>query len=184
MTTIQIYKITKIVRALWLAERSCMRVCINMVVALRCFSFRANHASTNLKKFSSSKLEKFTLFINSSVGENLENHYKEGVSIFFGLSWQFKREKSVFWIASFCKTRTDYACKTPCTRLCDWYRLQNSPYFCVFKFARAVKQKVWNEAENRERDWGETLKIRTVRFAYVIFVRITRFSQPRAIPIG
>ena len=36
-------------------------------------------------------------------------------------------------------------------------RLQNSPYFCVFKYARAVKQKVWNEAENRERDWGETL---------------------------
>ena len=34
--------------------------------------------------------------------------------------------------------------------------LQNSPYFCVFKYARAVKQKVWNEAENRERDWGET----------------------------
>ena len=31
---------------------------------------------------------------------------------------------------------------------------------CVFKYARAVKQKVWNEAENRERDWGETLKIR------------------------
>ena len=49
-------------------------------------------------------------------------------------------------------------------------RLQSSPYFCVFKYARAVKQKVWNEAENRERDWGETLKIRTVRFAYVIFV--------------
>ena len=24
-------------------------------------------------------------------------------------------------------------------------RLQNSPYFCVFKYARAVKQKVWNE---------------------------------------
>ena len=38
-------------------------------------------------------------------------------------------------------------------------RLQNSPYFCVFKYGRAVKQKVWNEAENRERDWGETLKI-------------------------
>ena len=38
-------------------------------------------------------------------------------------------------------------------------RLQNCPYFCVFKHARAVKQKVWNEAENRERDWGETLKI-------------------------
>ena len=25
-------------------------------------------------------------------------------------------------------------------------RLQNSPYFCVFKYAQAVKQKVWNEA--------------------------------------
>ena len=41
-------------------------------------------------------------------------------------------------------------------------RLQNSPYFCVFKYARAVKQKVSNKAENRERDWGETLKIQTV----------------------
>ena len=44
-------------------------------------------------------------------------------------------------------------------------RLQNSPCFCIFKYTRAVKQKVWNEAENRERDWGETLKIRAVRFA-------------------
>ena len=24
-------------------------------------------------------------------------------------------------------------------------RLQNSPYFCVFNYARAVKQKAWNE---------------------------------------
>ena len=39
---------------------------------------------------------------------------------------------------------------------CFGLRLLNSPYFCVFKCARAVKQKVWNEAENRERDWGET----------------------------
>ena len=38
--------------------------------------------------------------------------------------------------------------------------LQNSPYFCVFKYSPAVKQKVWNEAENRERGWGETLNIR------------------------
>ena len=41
-------------------------------------------------------------------------------------------------------------------------RLQNSQYFCVFKYARAVKQKVWNEAENGERNWGETLKIRAL----------------------
>ena len=37
------------------------------------------------------------------------------------------------------------------------------PYFCVFKYERAVKQKVWNEAENRERDWGE--RSLTPRFA-------------------
>ena len=36
-------------------------------------------------------------------------------------------------------------------------RLQNSPYFCVFKYAQAVTQKVWNEAENKERDWFVSL---------------------------
>ena len=33
-------------------------------------------------------------------------------------------------------------------------RLQNSPYICVFKYARTVK-KVLTEAENREKDWGK-----------------------------
>ena len=110
---LMIYKITKIVRALWLAERSvCMRVCKQgCSVKMLCFS-RANHASTNLKKFSSSKLDKFTSFTHSFVGWNLENRYKESVPVFFRLSWHFKREKSVFWKASFCKTRTYYACKT------------------------------------------------------------------------
>ena len=43
-------------------------------------------------------------------------------------------------------------------------RLKNSPYFCEFKYTRAVKQKVWNEAENGERDWGETLTPRFTDF--------------------
>ena len=117
-----IYKITKIVRPLWLAGRSvCMRACKHGCgVKKFCFS-RADHASTNLKKFSSSKLDKFTLFTHSFVGWNLENRYKESVSIFFRLSWHFKRQKSVFWKASFCKTTTDYACETSWTRLCDWW---------------------------------------------------------------
>ena len=65
------------------------------------------------------------------------------------------------------------------------HRLQNSPYFCVFKYARAVKQKVWNEAENRERDWGETLfflpphrpygRVRLARFAHA---RLLRHALP------
>ena len=51
-------------------------------------------------------------------------------------------------------------------------RLQNSPYFCVFKYARAVKQKVWNEAENRERDCGR------VRLACYARARLLRHSSP------
>ena len=63
--------------------------------------------------------------------------------------------------------------------------LQNSPYFCVFKYARAVKQKVWNEAENRERDWGETLfflsphtPVRRVRLARFARVRLLLHVSP------
>ena len=114
-------KITKIVRALWLADRSaCMRVCKHGC-DVKLFSFsHTNHASMNLKKFSSSKLDKFTLFTHSFVSWNMENRYKEGESIFLCLSWHFKREKSVFCKASFCKTRTDYACKTSWKRFCDW----------------------------------------------------------------
>ena len=102
--SIYIYKMTKTVRALWLAERSAyMRVCKHGCgVKMFCFSL-PNHASTNLKKFSSSKLDKFTLFTHSFVGWNMENRYKEGESIFLRLSWHFKREKSVFCKASFAK---------------------------------------------------------------------------------
>ena len=40
---------------------------------------------------------------------------------------------------------------------------------------RAVKQKVWNEAENRERDWGETLaRVRLLRHALPISLLILR----------
>ena len=116
-----IYKISKIVHTLWLAKRSvCVRVCKHSCdVKMFCFS-RANHASTNLKKFLSSKLDEFTLFTHSFVGWNMENRDKEGESIFLRLSWHFKRENSVFCKASFCKTRTHYACKTSWTRFCDW----------------------------------------------------------------
>ena len=54
-------------------------------------------------------------------------------------------------------------------------RLQNSPYFCVFKYARAVKQKVWNEAENRERDWGGACKACALRALKTLTPRFTDF---------
>ena len=69
-------------------------------------------------------------------------------------------------------------------------RLQKSPYFCVFKYVRAVKQRVWNEAENSERDWGETLKIQSFFFSLSLsrltrtlygrtHVRLARFARVR-----
>ena len=90
------YKITKIVSELWLAERSvCMRVCKHGCdVKMFCFS-KANHASTNLKKFLSSKLDKFTLFTHSFVGWKLENLYKQAVSILF-----LREKQNIFWLTS------------------------------------------------------------------------------------
>ena len=48
----------------------------------------------------------------------------------------------------------------------SWHRLQNSPPFCVFKYLRTIKQKVWSEGENGERDWRKTL----------FFSRLTRLT--------
>ena len=81
--TSDLYKITKIVRALRLADRSfCMRVCKHGC-GVKLFGFsRANRASSNLKKFWGSKLDKFTLFTHPF----MENRYKEGESIFLRLS--------------------------------------------------------------------------------------------------
>ena len=45
-------------------------------------SSRANHTTTNFKKFLSWKLDKFTLFTHSLVGWNLENLYKPAVPFF------------------------------------------------------------------------------------------------------
>ena len=46
-------------------------------------------------------------------------------------------------------------------------RLQNSPYFCVFKYARAVKQKVCNEAEAAEARFAHARLLATLyQFLY------------------
>ena len=50
-------------------------------------------------------------------------------------------------------------------------RLQNSPYFYVFKYARTVKKKkVWTEAENRERDYTLVGRVRLERLTRVRFL--------------
>ena len=108
---INFIKKTKIVWVLWLAERSVyMRVCKHGcdVTKMFCCSW-VNHMSTNLKKFFSSKLNKFTLFTHSdpSLAETWKIFTNKLYQFFFLLSWHFKWEKSVFWKASFCNTRTD-----------------------------------------------------------------------------
>ena len=85
--TASFYKITKIVCALWLAERSvCMTVCKHGCGAkLFCFS-RANHTSTNLKMFSSSKLDKFTLFTHSFVVQGCSLWKHLGSQMFYTIN--------------------------------------------------------------------------------------------------
>ena len=57
-------------------------------VKMFCFS-RANHASTNLKKFLSQKLDKFTLPTHSLSAETWKISTKHAVSIFFLLKLTF-----------------------------------------------------------------------------------------------
>ena len=43
-------------------------------------------------------------------------------------------------------------------RPCAPSTAKQSIFFNIFKYARVVKQKVWNKAKNSDRDWGETLR--------------------------
>ena len=132
-----IYKITKIVRALWLAERRvCMRVCKHgSGFKVFCFS-RANHASRDLKNFLSWKLDTFTLFTHFLVGWNLENLQKHAVSIFFRLSWHFKWENPCFWKASLLQNknwlRTSFMYKTSWLVRISLLIIALNKEFCVF----------------------------------------------------
>ena len=87
---IYIYKMTKVVRALWLAER---RVSMSMQTWLwrqNVLLFAPDYASTNLKKFWVENLTHLLYqFTHSFVGWNLENHRKHAVSIFFLLTLTF-----------------------------------------------------------------------------------------------
>ena len=79
-------KKTRIVRALWLAERCVFAwKSVNMVVTSSCVSIRANHPSTNLKKWVENSTNLLYSPINSR-SETLENLYKHAVSIVFRLN--------------------------------------------------------------------------------------------------
>ena len=107
-----IYKITKIVRALWLAERRvCRRVCD---VKIFCF-LRANHAGRNLKKNNWAENSTSLLYLLIPSSAETCKIFKHAVSIFFRLSWHYKREKSLFRKASFLQNK-------------NWLRVQDFMY--------------------------------------------------------
>ena len=112
---------TKIECAIWLAKRRVyMRVCKHGCDVKMFCILCANHASMNLNRFLSWKLDKSTLFTHSFVGWNLENLFKHTMSIFFHVNCYFEHEKSVFRKASFLQNKNWYACKTSCARLHNW----------------------------------------------------------------
>ena len=118
------YEITKIVRALWLAERCvCMRVCKHGCdVKIFCFSC-ANHASTNLKKVLSWKTQQLYYIYPFPRWLKLEKSLETCCVNFFRLSWHFKREKPVFWQASFLQNKFSLRVQDSCTRQCGLVRI-------------------------------------------------------------
>ena len=105
----------KIERALLLAERSvCVRVCKHGC-GVKMFAFRA--LITQARIWKSFRVQNSTSLLYLPIPPSVETSkiFTKKVCQFF-----FPEKKSVFWTASFCKTRTDYACKTSSTRVCDW----------------------------------------------------------------
>ena len=84
-----------------------------MVVPWRCFAFRALITQPRIwKSFQVQNSTSLLYLLIPSSAETWKIATKKVCPFLFLLSWHFKREKSVFWKASFCKTRTDYARKT------------------------------------------------------------------------
>ena len=75
-----------------------------------CFSC-ANHASTNLKKVLSWRTWQVYFIYPFPRWLKLEKSLETCCVNFFRLSWHLKREKPVFWRASFLQTKIGYAYK-------------------------------------------------------------------------
>ena len=56
-------------------------------------------------------------------------------------------------IICFSNSAADFQRLSIKNRACDYMQTaKRCPYFCLFKYARTVKQKFWMEAENREKE--------------------------------
>ena len=111
--TIDVYKITKIVRVLWLAKRRvCMRVCKHGCdVKMFCFS-HAYHTSTNLKKVLSWKTRQIYFIYPFRRRLKLEKSLEICcVNFFFAWAGILSEKSPYFGRHFFCKTKSNYACK-------------------------------------------------------------------------
>ena len=107
------YKITTIVRALWLVERRvCMRVCKHgCEVKMFCFS-HANHASTNLKKVSSWKTRQVYFIYQFPRRLKLQKSLETCCVNFFSLELKTRILESIFFAKQRLITRTRLVYKT------------------------------------------------------------------------
>ena len=117
-----VYKITKIVCVLWLAERHvCMRVCKHGCdIKMFCF-LRTNHASTNLKKVFLLKTSTSLLYSHISSSAETWKIFRNMLCQFF-FAWAdiLSEKKTVFWKASFLQNKDWLRVQALCTRLRDW----------------------------------------------------------------
>ena len=134
---INFIKKTKIVWVLWLAERSVyMRVCKHGcdVTKMFCFSW-ANHTSTNLKKFFSSKLNKFTLFKPIPSSAETWKIFTNKLCQFFFFSWtDILGEKNPYFGKHLLQNK-------------DWFNTRAR--LCVQDFATG-KNFSFNQCHNKE----------------------------------
>ena len=140
------YKTTKIVHALWLAERSvCLRVCKHGCdVKMFCFS-RVNHVQNS------------TSFLYLPIplsAESWKIFTNKLCQFCFRLSWHFKREKSVFWKHLFAKqeliTRAKLRVQDFATGKNFSFNQCHNKAFCVLRFAFfSGKNFSFNQCHNK-----------------------------------
>ena len=119
LDSIQSYKITNIVSALWLAERSvCMTVCKHGLWQQDVSLFAWKHKSE--KGFESKNSSSLLYLPISSSAETWKIFRNMQCQFFLRYSWHFKREKLVFWKASSLQNKDWLRVQVSCTRLCDW----------------------------------------------------------------
>ena len=106
---------------------------VNMVVTSRCFAFRALTITQARiwKRFWVENLTSLLYYlpISSFAKTWIKYLYKHAVSIFFHLSWHFKREQSVFFAKQ---------------------KLITSERLCVQDFTTGIKNFSFNQCHNKE----------------------------------